>query len=262
MRWFLLLAASAGSLFAQLAAPNASGVSAGHVHLVVEDPDAQKKLWVGLLGAEATHAGTLELLKLPGIFIVLGKARTAPTGGSDGSAANHFGFRVPSYTAMKAKAAAANLPVARDIPDGKKFIVEFPEKVRVEFAEDPDLKVPFVFDHFHIATTDPESLRAWYVKTFGATAGQRANFLAAKLPGGEVDFIKADAAPAPTKGRALDHIGFEIKGLDEFCKKLQADGVPFDMAYREMPQLGGLKIAFIIDPVGTRIELTEGLAVH
>jgi hypothetical protein len=34
------------------------------------------------------------------------------------------------------------------------------------------------------------------------------------------------------------------------------------LAYREMPQLAGLKIAFIIDPIGTRIELTEGLASH
>jgi catechol 2,3-dioxygenase-like lactoylglutathione lyase family enzyme len=107
-----------------------------------------------------------------------------------------------------------------------------------------------------------DSLRAWYVKTFGATAGKRGDFLAAKLPGGEVDFRKADTAPAATKGRSLDHIGFEIKGLEAFCKKLQADGLTFDMAYREMPQLGGLKIAFIIDPVGTRIELTEGLNTH
>jgi hypothetical protein len=27
-----------------------------------------------------------------------------------------------------------------------------------------------------------------------------------------------------------------------------------------MPQLGGLKLAFLTDPAGTRIELTEGLA--
>ena len=65
--------------------------------------------------------------------------------------------------------------------------------------------------------------------------------------------MKAETAPAPTKGRSLDHIGFEVKGLEEFCKKLQADGVTFDMAYREVPQLAGLKIAFILDPVGTRM---------
>jgi hypothetical protein len=29
-----------------------------------------------------------------------------------------------------------------------------------------------------------------------------------------------------------------------------------------MPALNGLKIAFVVDPVGTRIELTEGLAAY
>ena len=114
----------------------------------------------------------------------------------------------------------------------------------------------------HESTTDQEALQAWYVKTFGATAGKRGNFPGAMIPGGEVDFSKAQQAQAPTKGRTLDHIGFEVKGLEAFCKKLQADGANFDMAYRELPQLGGLKIAFIIDPIGTRIELTEGLSSH
>jgi catechol 2,3-dioxygenase-like lactoylglutathione lyase family enzyme len=260
MRWLILLAASAASVFAQTAAPNDSGVSIGHVHLIVGDPDVQKKLWVGVLGGEVTHAGALEMLKFPGVFVVIQKARTAPTEGSDGSTVNHFGFLVKSYADTKAKLTAAGVtafPI--DHVEQKQFIAEFPEKVRVEFTEDPSLKTSIAFHHVHVATTDVESLRAWYVKTFGAKAGKRGDFLAAFVPGGEVDFRKADAAPAPTKGRSLDHIGFEIKGLEAFCKNLQAQGVPFDMAYREMPQLGGLKIAFILDPVGTRIELTEGL---
>jgi len=41
-------------------------------------------------------------------------------------------------------------------------------------------------------------------------------------------------------------------------KNLQAAGVTFDAPFREVPNIG-LKIAFIVDPVGTRIELTEGL---
>ena len=73
-----------------------------------------------------------------------------------------------------------------------------------------------------------------------------------------MDFLKAKDAPAPAKGRTLDHIGFEVKGLEAFTKKLDAGGIKFDMPFRDLPQIG-LKIAFIIDPVGTRIELTEGL---
>lgn len=263
MRWFIALAASTTYLLAQTAAPNDSGVSIGHIHLVVADPDAQKRLWVGVLGAQVTNAGSLEMLRLPGVFIVVQKARTAPAEGTDGSTVNHFGFLVKSYADTKAKLAAAGVttyPIDR--PEQKQFIAEFPEKVRVEFTEASSLGVPVAFHHIHITAADIDSLRSWYIKTFGAKAGKRGDFPAAMLPGGEVDFRKVDAAPAPTKGRSLDHIGFEIAGLEAFCKNLQAQGVPFDLAYREMPQLGGMKIAFILDPAGTRIELTEGLNHH
>jgi hypothetical protein len=30
------------------------------------------------------------------------------------------------------------------------------------------------------------------------------------------------------------------------------------LTYRALPQLGGLQISYLIDPEGTRIELTEG----
>jgi hypothetical protein len=46
--------------------------------------------------------------------------------------------------------------------------------------------------------------------------------------------------------------------LEAFCKKLEAAGTPFDLTYRALPQLGGLQISYLIDPEGTRIELTEG----
>ena len=260
MRLLSLLAISAAAAFGQTAAPNATGMSIGHIHLIVNDPDAHKKLWVGVLGAQVTSAGSLEMLKLPGVFVIVQKARTAPTGGSDGSTVNHFGFLVKDLAGLKAKATAAGLTIVTDNPAGKQLMVDFPEKVRVEFTGDPSLSTAVAMHHIHLVTPDPEALRGWYVKTFGATAGQRGQFLAAMLPGGEVDFRKSTEAGAPTKGRSLDHIGFEVKNLEEFCKKLQADGVTFDMAYREIAQLGGLKLAFILDPVGTRIELTEGMA--
>jgi len=262
MRSLVLLALSTASVFAQLAAPNSAGVSVGHVHLVVADPEAQKKLFVGLLGGELKSLPPLELIKFPGILVVLQKARTAPTDGSDGSTVNHFGFLVKSYADIKAKLSAEHLEFSMDNEKSKQLIAVFPEKVKVEFTEDPSLKTAIAFHHFHVATTDQEGLRDWYVKTFAATAGKRGNFPAAMAPGGEVDFLKASAAPAPTKGRSLDHIGFEVVNLEAYCKKLQADGVTFDTTFRVIPQLNGLKIAYILDPIGTRIELTEGFAQY
>ena len=68
------------------------------------------------------------------------------------------------------------------------------------------------------------------------------------------------AAPKPvvgTKGRILDHIGFEVKDLERFCKKLEAAGVKLDRPYSKTA--AGLGLAFLTDPWGTTIELNEGL---
>src|SRR5438552_3991867 len=103
MHRFFLFAISACALFAQLPAPNQTGVSTGHVHLLVADPVAQKKIWVEAFGAQVTHTGTLALLRLPGVYILVGKARTAPTDGTEGSAVHHFGLAVKDIAAVKAK---------------------------------------------------------------------------------------------------------------------------------------------------------------
>src|SRR5678809_1618105 len=96
-------------LSAQLGAPNATGVSIGHVHLTVRNPEEHKKIWL-LLGAQVTNAGSLELLKFPGVFVILTKGE--PAGGSEGSTVNHFGFMVRSVDEVKAKLTAAGLPTA------------------------------------------------------------------------------------------------------------------------------------------------------
>jgi hypothetical protein len=59
--------------------------------------------------------------------------------------------------------------------------------------------------------------------------------------------------------RSLDHIGFEVKNLEEFCKKLEAAGQKFDRPYTRLPN-STTAIAFLTDPWGTYIELTENLA--
>ena len=63
---------------------------------------------------------------------------------------------------------------------------------------------------------------------------------------------------APTQGRAIDHIGFEVRNLEAFTNKLEAAGIKLAVPYRQVPALG-ISIAFLTDPWGTYIELTEGL---
>jgi catechol 2,3-dioxygenase-like lactoylglutathione lyase family enzyme len=258
MRRILPLFLFACAAHAQLAAPNAAGVSIGHIHLLVGDPEAQKKVWVEAMGAEPTKTGTLELLRLPGVFLIVGKARTTPAGGTDGSMVHHLGFAVKDLAAVRARLEKAGVTAAPVNGNAKQVMAQFPDQVIVELTEETALATPVAMHHIHLATPDPEKLRGWYVETFGGRAGTRGNFLAAFVPGGEVDMRKAAAPQSPTKGRTLDHIGFEVKGLEAFCKKLEAAGVKFESPYREVPQIG-LKLAFLTDPEGTRIELTEGL---
>jgi hypothetical protein len=56
----------------------------------------------------------------------------------------------------------------------------------------------------------------------------------------------------------IDHIGFEVKDLDGFYKTLQAQGIEFEGPVRQSANASQLKVAFLTDLWGTRIELTEG----
>jgi catechol 2,3-dioxygenase-like lactoylglutathione lyase family enzyme len=174
---------------------------------------------------------------------------------------------------VKAKLAAARVETAADGYKAQEcaaapgtpacqFTVVFPDGVRVEFTEDKKLATTAASHHIHMQTPDPEALRAWYAKTLGATPGLRRNtIMAAMFSRGEVDFNKASQPQAPTRGRAIDHFGIEVPGLEAFCRQLAAQGVTFETPYHNVPGTS-VKSAFITDPAGARIELTEGLVAR
>jgi hypothetical protein len=56
----------------------------------------------------------------------------------------------------------------------------------------------------------------------------------------------------------LDHVGFEVKNLEEFTRKLESQGIKLAVPYRKVPALD-IAVAFFTDPWGTYVELTEGL---
>jgi len=259
------------SLVAQAPEPNNSGVSVALVHLIVRNPEAHKKLWVDMLGAQVTSSGSLELLKLPGLFVTLQKGE--PLGPSNGSSVNHVGLWIKDYDTVKAKVTAAHLTIISDNYKAAEcasapgtpacqMTVSFPDGVGVEFTEDKQLTGTAASHHIHMQTTDPQGLRAWYARTLGATAGlRRGTIMAAMFERGEVDFNKAAQAQAPTSGRAIDHFGLEVKGLEALCKKLEAEGVKVDTPFHTVPGTT-IRRAFITDPVGARIELIEGLPAN
>jgi catechol 2,3-dioxygenase-like lactoylglutathione lyase family enzyme len=147
---------------------------------------------------------------------------------------------------------------------GQGFVWTPDHLLRVEILEDKTQTVPIAFHHVHFYVADSAGasnvleMQSWYVKMFGAKPGKRGQFDAADLPGVNLTFTKSDTPTVPTKGRMLDHIGFEIVGLEAFCKKAEANGVKFDVPFTKRPDLG-ISLAFITDPWGTYIELNEGL---
>ena len=73
MRVLTLLLGCSLSVWAQLPAPNANGVSAGHHIVLVRDADASNKFWTAL-GAQPAEFGTLNLVKFPGILMLVRKS--------------------------------------------------------------------------------------------------------------------------------------------------------------------------------------------
>lgn len=253
-----------GPVQAELAQPNDTGVSMGHVHLNVKDIEVQKKFWTEYFGAVPLKKEGLQGVKIPGMLILF--RQQTPTGGSEGTFMDHFGVKVPSTseTVKHCRAAAADCKVQSEFKGTEGFPNAYlmgPDEVKVELQEDTSLTVPAIAYHLHFmnAAGDQIKLMNWYAANFGAVIKKRGQHDAADIPGMNLTFGVARNSPTVgTKGRSIDHIGFEVKNLEAFCKKLEANGVKFDVPYRKLPS-AGIAIAFLTDPFGTYIELTEGL---
>jgi catechol 2,3-dioxygenase-like lactoylglutathione lyase family enzyme len=132
------------------------------------------------------------------------------------------------------------------------------DNIKIELQEDKTMSIPVSAYHIHFLTPDFAKLIDWYVDTFSAVKRKRGTIeTTADVPGMNLSFQTAPQPTVGTRGRTIDHIGFEVDNLAEFCKKLEAKGIKFDTAYREVPAIE-LKIAYITDPNGVYIELTEG----
>jgi len=255
----IILLLLAGTAWAQAFQPNEAGVTMGHWHLNTRDVEASKKIFVAMGGTYA-KPGNFEIVRFPGVQVILhlGPGAAPPTGGTVGSIVNHVGFTVQNVQQSVAKWKAAGVPVLPGT-NGRtdQAFVETPDKLRIEILEDKNQKFPI--QHHHVHFNVPESvipqIQAWYAKTFGAKAGTRGQNQAADLPGANLTFSKADGPAVTTKGRALDHIGFDITNLEAFCKKLEAAGIKLDRPLTRNANGGAL--AFIYDPWGTYIELNE-----
>jgi catechol 2,3-dioxygenase-like lactoylglutathione lyase family enzyme len=258
-------------------------IRVGHYHLNVSSVAEHKRFWVDTLGGKPGKFGNEETVAFGDVLLFLKEQK--PTGGSRGTVLDHIGLASPDVPALAAKVVAAGFKrtVGRETaataaqPAGGVSAVygrfEYllgPDDVKVEVVTATDPKTALPINHHHVHWINPQyvEMRDWYVKTLDATPRTGANtftdyFAGADLPGigYMLNFfrLEREATLTGTAGRVIDHVGFEVRNLEEFCKKLEAKGIKLTQPYRRLPALNNIASATFVDPWGTVIELTEGL---
>ena len=206
-----------------------------------------------MFGGTLVKNGPLELIQFPGVFVMLrqGDASGPPAG----TIVNHFGFTVKDMPASLAKWKAANVEI-EPTENPNEVYVHGPDGIRVEVYGEPALPTPVSMNHLHYAARDIPGIKAWYVKAFGANPGRRpcvaclarpSMIESDDLPGVNLSFGGSREAHAATKGRSIDHIGFEVSNLEEFVDGLEARGIQIEAPIRQVPN-SKVKVAFLTDP--------------
>lgn len=269
--------------WSQIAAFNEAGVAAGHEHLVTANPETYSVFWIAIGGIQQPLApgSNTQIIKFPGVVLLAqnagargrGGARGAagpaapaaapatppqPPAGSVGSSVEHLSFKVKNLRDTLAKLAAIGIqPMAG--ATAKQAFVMSPDNMKVGLTEDAGLATPVASDEMLMKVSSIADASAWYAKWFGAKIVKQGNDTIAQIPGFNIRFAETKEAVAATQGRALDHIGFEVRNLEALMTKMSAEGVNVTAPYRQFAQLPPLtSLGFVVDPWGTRIELNEG----
>jgi catechol 2,3-dioxygenase-like lactoylglutathione lyase family enzyme len=249
----------------------------GHYHLNVSSVDEHLRFWVDTLGGEAVSLGAdlPNAIRFPGVFLVLDEGE--PEGPTRGTTFDHIGFAVTDVAAVAARAVEngyartvgrepgpgqeASPPTAGDY--GQFEYLLGPDGVKVELVTAAgDDAPPIAHHHVHFVNRDFVAMQQWYIRTFNAAPRDVLTdfYAGAELPGVGYSLNFFSWLPAEdlagTAGRALDHVGFEVRDLEAFCDALAAKGIDLVEPYRKGREIASARI---VDPWGTVIELTEGL---
>ena len=229
--------------------------TAHHVHLNAQNASEAANWYARHLGGSRHSGPGLEVLQIAqGPPLLFNEA--APSGPSQGTVADHLGVSVsklePVLEAMCADSGTF-LNGPRVVGEGELKIafLDDPFGCRLELMEDHDL---YGAHHVHWLAPDPLAAAHALQEVIGGTVKQYNNM----LPGLDLKtfwvlFRESTDALEPTVGRALDHIGLQITGLDQACETLEGASIQV----LERGTRGGFHTAFFETTGGARIELIE-----
>jgi catechol 2,3-dioxygenase-like lactoylglutathione lyase family enzyme len=212
---FGLLACLAGASLCLCGRTPAEVTGISHVHLLAKDTAPVKRLWIDVLGSNAVRLGMLDGVQIQDAYVWIEQG--TPSGGTDGSVIRHLGVRVRELDRVLVRAARNGFHVRQSSRNSAEL--RAPDGVFIEVIGDPGMEAIARLDHLHLLVPDATLAKRWYSERFGP------------IPGIQLEFITAGSASGPTKGRAIDHVGFSGSKLE--------------------------KPEFLTDPWGLQIELTE-----
>jgi hypothetical protein len=226
----------------------------GHVHIMLPDISAARHAFLTLGGSFARDLGAFEIISFPGAYILLTKGDSL--GGSAASVVGSVSFQVQSLPVTLNRCQAAGLKIVKGAAQSQCWI-NMPGDVAVEIVELSSLSHPIQFYAINFLTDARDAMAAWYRHFLGGEFTEAfPGTTTVKIPGVELRLTERDSPGLRTKGRCLDHIGFEVNDLSQLYEKYVATGIEFESPPR-LALNGITRIAFCNDPWGTRIELTE-----
>jgi catechol 2,3-dioxygenase-like lactoylglutathione lyase family enzyme len=227
MRLYTALALAAVALAGTASAQ--STLPYDHVHLAAPDQAAAVEWYRTNFGGEPMPEGRDRLMFGKTRFIWLKSEAARP---SADTAIDHIAFSV-----------AGKAPGFMTDPWG----------VKIEIVNDPRVRG---FHHIHLRSTDPAASLGWYRQRFG---GERVKYQGEDaLKYGDVLVMveRTTAAPVPSVGHALDHLGWRVSDLEQTLAGL--NGVTVLQGVTELKlATGPIHYAFVQDPEGTKIELVQ-----
>ncbi len=230
-----------------------------HMHMRVPDTQASAEWHAEFFDRVIGPGG-------PGPNVVYhnGTIGTMPNEGvappSDGSVIDHFGIAVPDVQAAVEKALemGAILKTAPQVGVTAETIafIEDPWGVRMELLEDP---VYLGVNHIHMMSNDPDVMRDWFLQVFGGELVEaRGKGVFHTILYGDVwvhvSNPRQGASVVPSRGRAIDHMGFRVPSLDEFRATLLESGYE---PYLERANPPGSDLMFFVGPGGIHFEIME-----
>jgi catechol 2,3-dioxygenase-like lactoylglutathione lyase family enzyme len=248
------------------AAAQAATVEFHHVHITTSSPLEGVRWYVERMDCQAVpdRADTAKCGNVELIFVA------QPTmGSSQGTGIDHISFSFADLTAKMAALERVGVQGSgvrfQRYPDGatihdlpglfKAGFIFDPWGTRIEMVQDPER---LGFHHVHLSAADPAATLAWYRTALGGEA----TTLKGQITGVRVGTLLVLAqkhpqgAPANSRGRSIDHLGFMVADVDDAIGGLRTKNV----AVLEQPSVPEnartpAKRSLVAAPDNVRLEL-------